>query len=185
MPPAMPATRRPRSGASPGVHRAWWRTSRPGGSGTPGARWWAGSRVRCRRSRERQQAAPSGPVAETTQLVEKRNAGGQQRLQTTRNGARPRGRFGRYHAGVTSRDAGTSGRTPADPLGKGRHPQPRRLRSRLRFWPVAIRSASVLTFDSPRSRNRTKSCHCLASAKSGSTQTRRFRNACWYRAVAW
>src|SRR5215207_3998821 len=64
---------------------------------------------------------------------------------------------------------------PAAPLGNGRRPQPRQLNSRLRFWPAAIRSASPLTFSSPRSRKRRSPCQSLASAKRGSTHTFRLR----------
>ncbi len=67
----------------------------------------------------------------------------------------------------------------AVPLGNGRRPQPRLLRSRLRFCPAAIINASQLTRQSRRNRKRLNPCQSLASAKSGSTHTARLRIAFW------
>ena len=63
--------------------------------------------------------------------------------------------------------------------GHGRRPQPRRRSRRLRFCPVAVSRACVLTLGRRRSRKRRSPCQSLASPNSGSTQTLRLRRAFW------
>jgi hypothetical protein len=67
--------------------------------------------------------------------------------------------------------------SPGAPPGHGRRPHPRQLSSRLRFWPAAMSSASVLTRHNRRKRKRRKPCQSCASANSGSTHTLRWRRA--------
>lgn len=62
-------------------------------------------------------------------------------------------------------------------VGNGRRPHPRFWRRRFRFCPEAITSASQLTRQSRRKRNRRIPCHCLPSPKSGSTHTLRLSSA--------
>lgn len=62
-------------------------------------------------------------------------------------------------------------------VGNGRRPHPRIWRRRLRFCLEAITSASQLTRQSRRKRNRRIPCHCLPSPKSGSTHTLRLLSA--------
>ena len=83
--------------------------------------------------------------------------------------------FGQELTGITA---------PLDPPGHPRRPHPRQLSSRLRFWPVAVINASILTFSDRLKRNRAMPCHCLPSPKSGSTHTWRLRSAFLYGAVS-
>jgi hypothetical protein len=85
--------------------------------------------------------------------------------------------------GPAAADVGAS-LSPSAPSGKGRRPQPARLSRRLRFWPLAVSNAAVLTRHRRRKRNRRNPCHSLASPNSGATHTLRLRIAFWYASVA-
>jgi hypothetical protein len=76
---------------------------------------------------------------------------------------------------VDQKSAGIT--TPIARPGHQRRPHPRQLSSRFRFCPVARTSASILTFSSILSRNRSMPCQALPSPNSGSTHTFRLRIA--------
>jgi hypothetical protein len=102
---------------------------------------------------------------------------------------RPRGHGGLMEAG--ERRARFPGRASAPAAagvewpGHGRRPHPRRRSRRLRFCPAAVRRASVLTLGRRRRRKRRRPCQSLASPKSGSTHTLRFRRAFREAGVSW
>src|SRR5260370_32620417 len=64
---------------------------------------------------------------------------------------------------IAKKDESTSKKKPKTAsAGNGRRPHPRFLSSRLRFWPVAIRKASMLTRQRSRRRKRPMPCQSLA-----------------------